>query len=910
MSILALRVVALLIARTRDSDMKRHILPVVLLATMSFSTLARTACANSDVSPQKSEATPAVYFESTGNKTTSIAPFLSRTREYAAYFEANQARIALPVKSSAFHPDQADKSRDYVTMRFIDSDPLASIIGVNVLAGKVNYFIGDDSSRWKSNLATYKALKVNQIYKGIDLLYYGKGSRLEYDFILSAGARPEQIRLQFDGAKNIAIEAGELVVAFADGNIRQPKPFIYQNRDGVRHEISGRYVIKSKHEVGFSIDDYAQDEPLIIDPPFPFIFFTYVGGSDQLEDAKSIAVDSSGNTYITGQTTAIDFPTTAGSHNPTGCGSCSFVSKISADGSQLLYSTYLGGSAQDETRSIAVDASGNAYVTGYTGSQDFPTSSSAFQTQNPTQVGGISAFVTKLNSSGQLLYSTYLGGTRSDTAEGITVDANNRAYIVGHTASDDFPIAPVPCSPADCPYQQTMDSNDAFVTRLNAAGSAVEFSTYLGGSDIDSGKAIALGQGGDVFVSGYTNSNDFDTTSGAHQVSLGGGNCPDTGGNPHPCYDAFVTRLTNNGTELVFSTLLGGDNLDIANAIAVDLLNNAYVAGRTRSTDFDTSPGAYSTTLTGNGDAFVSKIHAATGTLAYSTLLGGEFSFILEHEEDRAWGIAVDQLGRAIVVGETNAWNFPITSDGESCQLLNSPCGMLCEYAPYGFVTRLNSTGTNLIYSTYLGGGDGIDGAQGVAVDDAGNAYVTGYSGSTGLASAGAYDTQPNGMDAYVTKIDSQILPSPAPLDFKLRVPNYFLPDGDPVFHFDVTNRSTQVAKDPTIKVCVNSGKVAFTDANVKFESKGCCATMQLDSLQGGQTTTAKMTIVPVDYESADLKLIARIQASGFSPKTENATTPIQKPSVKISGLTVTLLLLFALAIFLAWWFFLMVRKQ
>jgi len=895
--------------------MKHNAYSVVLMGLMSFTLQAGAAYASNDIRPQQRVKSPAVFFESTGNEITSAPPFLSRTGEYDVYFNANQVRLTLPVNSSASHhdnieqtdsPDKQGKSRANVFISFKDSNPRANITGMNELPGKINYFIGNDSVNWKTNLATYKELKVHQLYKGIDLLYYGKGARLEYDFILSAGAQPEQIRLQFEGAKAITIEAGDLVVSFADGKIRQPKPFIYQNHGGVKQEISGRYVVKSNTEVGFAIDDYVQDEVLVIDPPFPFIFFTHVGGSDLLEDAKSIAVDSNGNSYITGQTTAIDFPTTPGAHNPTGtgCGSCSFISKISADGSQLLYSTYLGGSAQDETRSIAVDSSGNAYITGYTGSQDFPTSASSFQPQNPTQVGGISAFVTKLNSSGQLVYSTYLGGTRSDTGSGITVDTNNRAYIVGHTASSDFPIAPLPCLPTDCPYQQTMDFTEVFVTRLNATGTGIEFSTYLGGSGMDIGKAIALGQGGDVFISGYTGSNDFDTTLGAHQLTLGGGNCPDSGGNPHPCYDVFVTRLTNNGTGLVYSTLLGGDNLDIGTAIAVDALNNAYVAGRTRSADFDTTPGAYSTTLAGNGDAFVAKINATNGSLVYSTLLGGEFSFVLEHEEDRAWGIGVDQLGRAIVVGETNAWNFPITSDGENCQLLNSPCGSLCAYAPYGFVTRLNPTGSDLIYSTYLGGGDGIDGAQGVAVDAAGNAYVTGYSGSTGLASAGAYDTQPNGMDAYVTKIDSQILPSPAPLHFALRAPAFLLPDGDPVFHFDVTNRTTQVARDPTIKVCVNSGKVAFTDANVKFERKGCCATMQLGTLKAGQTTVAKLSIVPLDYESADLKLTARVLAKGFTPTMQASSTPIRQPSSRKSGLTITLLLVLALTIlfFAGWW--------
>jgi hypothetical protein len=399
----------------------------------------------------------------------------------------------------------------------------------------------------------------------------------------------------------------------------------------------------------------------------------------------------------------------------------------------LVYSTYLGGSAEDSGSGIAVDAAGSAYVTGQTLSIDFPTTAGAPQT---TRAEGPDAFVTKLDSTGSgLVYSTYLGGSISDSAQSIAVDSAGSAIVTGATSSTDFPTT--------AGAAQTTHAGgelDAFVTKLDATGSGLVFSTYLGGSDGQSGRGIAVDGAGSAYVTGYTYSTDFPTTLGAAQTTNAG------------FADAFVTKLDATGSGLVFSTYLGGIEADVSFGIAVDFAGSAYVTGDTNSTDFPTTAGAAQPTFAGATDAFVTKLDATGSGLVYSTYLGGSGD-----AGDAGRDIAVDAAGSAYVSGVTSSTDFPTTAGAVQ--------------TTYGghffdaFVTKLSSTGSALVYSTYLGGN--FDDFLGdIAVDSAGSAYVTGSTDSTNFpTTAGAVQTTTAGRsDALVAKIEFGV-PLPTSVD-------------------------------------------------------------------------------------------------------------------------------------------------
>jgi hypothetical protein len=394
----------------------------------------------------------------------------------------------------------------------------------------------------------------------------------------------------------------------------------------------------------------------------------------------------------------------------------------------LFYSTYLGGNAFDVGSSIAVDSAGNAYVTGFTNSSNFPTTAGAFHT---TFGGSFDAFVTKLNPTGSgLVYSTYLGGSGQDIGRAIAVDAARNAYVTGLTNSSNFPTTAGAFQTA-----YGGGSQDAFVTKLNRTGSALVYSTYLGGSDVDDGFSIFVDAVGNAYLSGGTNSANFPTTPGAFQTTNAGG------------FDAFVTKLNPTGSApLVYSTYLGGSGDDGGNpvVIAVDAFGNAYVSGATNSTNFPTTAGAFQTTYGGGIlDAFVTKLNpTGSAPLVYSTYLGGS-------GEDSSTGIAVNAAGNAYVTGGTFSTNFPTTPGA-----FQTTFGAGSFHA---FVTKFNPTGSApLVYSTYLGGSGG-DGGSAIAVDATGNAYVTGSTNSSNFpTTAGAFQTTFGGgiNDVFVTKLN------------------------------------------------------------------------------------------------------------------------------------------------------------
>lgn len=684
-------------------------------------------------------------FEANQGQTDSKVRFLAREPQYTLFLTDTAATLSF--RSPASKTPGVKPSASWIRMRLAGASPHAEMTGLDELPGKSNYFLGNNTAHWRMGIPSYARVVYQQVYPGIDVAYYGNRQQLEYDFAVSPGADPSRIRLQIQGpAGSIPLRTdarGNLVVPVKGGALRLLKPVAYQEtsngKEVTRRTVASRFVIGPKGDVRFEIGDYDHRRSLIIDPSL--VYATYLGGSGS-DSATGIAVDGSGNAFITGGTTSTNFPTSNPEQKAGGGNSDVFVTELDPTGGSLVYSTYIGGSGYDKGTGIALDSSGNAYVTGYTSSPDFPTSSKAFST---TYQGNAKseAFVLKLNSGGaSLAYSTYLGGSSGDLGQGIAVDGSGNAYVTGSTQSANFPVANA--------LQGTLaGSSDAFVTKLDAAGATLVYSTFLGGAQSDAGQAIAVDGAGEAYVTGYTSSTDF-PTSNPLQSSSGGGS------------DAFVAKLNAAGSQLAYSTYLGGRGNDRGLSIALDPTGEAFVTGSTESPNFPVA-GAYQATFGGGTDGFLAKLNAAGSQLVYSTYLGGT-------QTDQGNGVAVDASGNAYVIGSTASGDFPVLNPSQST-LGEGACSTPCSNA---FVTVVNPQGNGLVYSTYLGG-FGPDYGQAVAVDSSGNAYLAGSTASANFpAVSGAFQstygstgTSGNGFVAKVSPANAPSLAiTPQKIDF------------------------------------------------------------------------------------------------------------------------------------------------
>lgn len=546
-------------------------------------------------------------FEANHGQADARVKFLSRTSGYMLFLTGDEAVLAFKGKKANTRGEivgtahklpssaAASKGGAVLRMKLRNANSAARATGVDELSGKSNYFIGNDPKKWWTNVPTYAKVKYEGVYSGIDLVYYGSQRQLEYDFIVAPAANPRRIQFDVRGAKRIRQdENGELVFKVGEEEIRWRKPVVYQEKNGTRQEIAARYAITNTNRVRFELTKYDVGRPLYIDP---LIYSTYLGGSGD-DEGYSIAVDGAGNAYVTGRTASTNFPTTNPLQAANAGGYDVLVAKINASGSTLVYSTYLGGSGNEWGSGIAVDSLGDAYVTGYTTSTNFPTTPGAFQTicGNPSFCYNV--FVTEFNPTGSaLVYSTYLGGSGSDEGIGIAVNSSGNAYVVGEAYSDNFPVTPgafktVCGNPNEC--------SNAFVTEFNSSGSTLVYSTYLGGSGTDYGNGIAVDSSGNAYVTGWTTSTDFPTMN-PFQPTYGGGDS-----------DAFVAKINPPGSALVYSTYLGGSAVDGGAGIAVDSSGNAYVIGYTSSTNFPTMNPLQAANAGGPSDAFVTKFDTLT----------------------------------------------------------------------------------------------------------------------------------------------------------------------------------------------------------------------------------------------------------------------------------------------------------
>lgn len=579
----------------------------------------------------------------------------------------------------------------------------AAVTAQEPLETRVNYLTGRDKRAWRTGVATFGRLRMTELYRGIDVVYYGTERQLEYDFVVKPGADASAIRFALPGTVDAA---GGLTLS---NGLRWRKPVAKQ--DG--REVAARFVAHGRGEFGIAVGGYDRTRELVIDPVLTYA--TYLGGA-LADEARGVAADAAGNTYVTGATNSVDFPGT--NRGQTFGGQDVFVAKLNPSGRGLVWATYVGGTGLDSGAAITLDAAGGIYVTGQTASTNFPVTPNAPQA---VLLGGSAvtdAFVFKLAANGQsLVYSSYLGGASSDFGLAIGVDATGAAYVGGRTESTDFPSTTRDTLPA-------RGGGDGFVTKVAADGASIVYSSLLGGFAYDAVNALAVDSAGAVLVAGETRSDNFPVTEMAYQRERRGSS------------DAFAAKLSLDGTRLAYATYFGGDGPESARGIAIDRVGNAYFAGVTGSVNMPVSfNGAQRAPLL-LPDAFAAKFDASGSSLLYGTYIGGD-------AEEQANAVAIDATGAAYVAGQTSSANFPLVNDG--------PLGAEGPRGGFdGFVTRVSSGGNFLQFSTHFGG-SGTDAIHAIATDARGRIWVAGTTDSTSLpVTTGALTTAaPGATDGF-----------------------------------------------------------------------------------------------------------------------------------------------------------------
>ncbi len=633
------------------------------------------------------------------------------------YYSDSEMSVGFGISKITFVSiSQNDPSGTSFSLTFPDAT-LVTPVGKGKKSHPTNYFYGDLHIE---NVPSWEEVWYYDLYPQIDLRYYMTTEGLKYEFIVRPGGNPAQITVKVNGAVTLDVQAQIVTInahdpihtiKFQDTHLR-----VFQ---ADKTPVNAHFISKNPTAYGFYLENIDPTQPLIIDPQW-LLFSTYLGGSgsETYHIDPSIAVDGAGNSYISGTTTSTNFPTYNAYNDTYGGAGDVFVTVFNATGTGLLYSTYLGGSNDDYGYGIVLDTDNNCYITGYTRSDDFPTTPNAY---NRTYSGGYSdAFVTQLNASGNgLVYSTYLGGSDWEESYDLSVDSDGNCYITRWTDSTDFPTANA--------LNDTFNGyTDVFVTKLNANGTELVYSTYLGGDDEEKNwGGIAVDTEGNCYITGWTDSYDFPTTPNAYDRTYNGG-----------LSEVFMTQLNASGNGLVYSTYLGGWAEEEAFDLALDTEGNCYITGQTYSDDFPIV-NAFNDTYSDDGDVFVTKINI-TGNVVFSTFVGGS-------DDEYGYGIEVDSAGNSYITGWTWSDDFPTYKSYQSYRK-----GSLD-----GFVTVLNATGTGLMYSTYLGGSNHEESA-GIAVDAEGNCYITGYTLSDDFPTLNAYQSTYNGSsDAFVTKLSA-----------------------------------------------------------------------------------------------------------------------------------------------------------
>ncbi len=664
-------------------------------------------------------------FESNHGQINLAVKFVSRGSGYTLFLTGNNAVMALR---------GADNQTSSLTMALVGANASPQVSGQELFAGKSNYYVGNDQSKWRTNVPNYGKVRYSEIWPGIDMLWYGNQRMLEYDFIVKPGVNPQQIRLAFDGAQSLRLDAeGNLVLKTQAGELIQKAPVVYQDGAQGRESVSGKYVLSAANEVGFELGAYDITRPLVIDPVLAMA--SYLGGS-LLDNIQDVALDSAGNVYCTGLLRSSEFPPGTGDKD----GDATYVVKFSADGTSLIYATVLDGSDDDFAQAIAVNSNGQAVIAGHTFSDDYPLLFPFEGTHNPgLGGGGDDAFVTKLDENGQLnsgcncSFSTYLGGSGSDFARGIAFSSNNRVYVVGETSSINFPKV------NQFQGNSVFSGTDAFLTVFAANGQSLIYSTYFrGGSDnLERARNVAVDTSGNAYVIGQTDGNNIQTR-GANGTSPAQAN--NAGG-----MDVFVAKFNpslSGNSSLIYATYLGGSGTEFAQDIAVDSQQRAYVTGQTGSFNFPLNAVSGATVLdTTNqtNEAFVTCFNANGSGRVFSTFLGG-------NGQDVGQSIAVDIANNIYV-------NLSTTSN-QNLPLINPIQGTFAGSWD-AYLAKISPEGRSILFSTYLGGSS-TETSLGMAVSPNGESLaVGGVTLSTNFpVTPGAVQSQKSGdRDGFVARI-------------------------------------------------------------------------------------------------------------------------------------------------------------
>lgn len=694
-------------------------------------------------------------FEANFGQTDARVKFLARGAGYTVFLTDRDATLRLGRPSA-----KPDAPASGAVMRFTlaGANSQAVTHALDPQAAKANYIIGNDPKKWHRGVPEYSRVKFDGVYPGIDLVYYGSQGQLESDYIVSPGADPTKIALRVEGAERVRLNAdGDAILSTAAGDVSLHQPRAYQESATGRIEVAANYTELASDTLGIRVGAYDAKLPLVIDPVVGYS--TLLSGTDGGASGTALTVDSAGNAYIVGITSASDFPTTASAFQKTKSSTTgnAFVTKLNPTGTALVFSTYLGGSGVsgklDTATGAAVDASGDVFITGLTPSTDFPIKTqNAYQVVNNGTPGN--CFLTKLDPTGStLLYSSYLGGSGNDGCSAIALDSNGNAYVTGTATSTNFPT-----TPGKAIQTAGQASGLAFVSRFDTTLSGTNslvYSTLLGGTSANQGTAIAVDASFNAYITGQTNSTDFPVKPGAFQSALKG-----TAGN------AFVSRIdTTTANNLVYSTYLGGTATgsgDLGKAIAIGPSSNVFVAGITTSSDFPVTAGVLqSTPKNANETAFVARLDTTKSnaqSLVYSTYLGGS-------SQDAADAIAVDAGGNAYIGGNTLSSDFPTIPGAPQFTRTTGTSSI-------GYVSVLNSTGTALSFSTYFGGSGG-NALVAIGLDTATppNIYVAGGTASSDFpVTTGAFQTTFTTDAAFVAKLSpaaaTGVILSPSAVNF------------------------------------------------------------------------------------------------------------------------------------------------
>lgn len=722
-------------------------------------------------------------FEPNRGQTVSRVDYLSHGQGYGLFLTPTEAVFSLArgkAPDVSTHASPALQT-DVLRMQLVGASRRSAVQGEKQLPGKVRYYgyyNGKETGQGRTNIPTYGQVRYRNVYRGVDLLYYGRQGRLEYDFIVQPGTDPGRIGLRFEGARDLRVDsAGDLIVSLAGGKVRWQKPVAYQEVGGARRSVASRYVLRNGTQVGFQLAGYDTRRPLIIDPTL--FYSTYLGGTGA-DVANGIAVYTDPNTghhyaYVTGSSISPTFPVGLPNTGTPGGGASQniFVAKLDTDATgagSLLATVYMGGGGGDQGNGIAVSSSGTVAIVGTTIPYLDPMDGK-YKDGLPSSApmnGGITpntmypdAYVAVFSSGLAFQQGRFLGGSKGESGWGVTIDAGNNVYATGFTASYadsnppvhvGFPGVSVGARTvlADTPYSDPNPYGDVFLARMNISTLGIAYATYLGGHGVDTGYGVAAYIDPNsgyhyAYLTGYTNAGDYPTTGGAYRTTINGTFC------------GLVAKINTDLTgasSLIYSTYLGGTHETQGRGIALDSSGNACVVGYTDG-GFPTTAGARQTvfnggfgTTYGHYDAFITKLNFAGSALLYSTYLGGSGN-------EQGFGIAVDTGGNIYITGYSDSLNFPMVGrfPFPTVNPIQANDAGLQDF----FVSKLFPGGlgaADLLFSTYLGGSNNEVG-NGIAVDSSGRMYVAGWSQSTNFPTVGAYQsTNQGGSDAVILRIN------------------------------------------------------------------------------------------------------------------------------------------------------------